>query len=148
MRATTTVCWPLEVTSIHLALVGCQELNWKVKVKAAQSCQTICHPMDYTVHGILQARILEWVAFPFFRGSFQPRDRTQVFHVTGGFFTSWATGKPGSRLGVANSSTLKEKTGHDEFSPVRRILQEKLVSESGFWSVSVRQSNSRGQAFS
>ena len=47
--------------------------------------------MDYTVHGILQARILEWVAFPFSRGSFQPRDRTQVSRITGGFFTSWAT---------------------------------------------------------
>ena len=45
-------------------------------------------PMDYTVHGILQARILEWVAFPFSRGSFQPRDRTQVCHIAGGFFTS------------------------------------------------------------
>ena len=37
-------------------------------------CLTLCNPMDYTVHGILQARILEWVAVPFFRGSFQPRD--------------------------------------------------------------------------
>ena len=41
----------------------------KVKVKVAQSCLTLCDPMDYTVHGILQARILEWVAFPFSRGS-------------------------------------------------------------------------------
>ena len=47
--------------------------------------------MYYTVHGILQARILEWVAFPFSRGSSQPRDRTQVSHIAGGFFTSWAT---------------------------------------------------------
>ena len=46
--------------------------------------------MDYTVHGILQARIPEWVAFPFFSGSSQPRDRTQVSHI-GRFFTSWAT---------------------------------------------------------
>ena len=45
-------------------------------------------PMDYTVHGILQARVLEWVAFPFSRGSSQPRDRTQVSHIAGGFFTS------------------------------------------------------------
>ena len=45
-----------------------------VKVKVAQSCPTLCDPMDYTVHGILQARILEWVAFPFFSGSNQPRD--------------------------------------------------------------------------
>ena len=45
-------------------------------------------PIDYTVHGILQARILEWVAFPFSRGSSQPRDCTQVSHIAGGFFTS------------------------------------------------------------
>ena len=46
----------------------------RVKVKVAQSCLTFCNPRDYTEHGILQARILEWVAFPFFRGSSQPRD--------------------------------------------------------------------------
>ena len=47
--------------------------------------------MDYTVHGILKARILEWVACPISSGSSQPRDRTQVSHIAGGFFTSWAT---------------------------------------------------------
>ena len=46
----------------------------EAKVKAAQSCLTLCDPMDYTVHGILQARILGWVASPFSRGSSQPRD--------------------------------------------------------------------------
>ena len=51
----------------------------------------LCDPMDYTVHGILQARILEWVAVPFSRGSSQPRDWTQVSCLAGGFFTSWAT---------------------------------------------------------
>ena len=45
----------------------------------------------YTVHGILQARILEWVAFPFSTGSSQPRGRTQVSCIAGGFFTRWAT---------------------------------------------------------
>ena len=49
--------------------------------------------MDYTVHGILQAMILEWVAFPFSRESSQPRDQTQVSHITGRFFTSWTTGE-------------------------------------------------------
>ena len=47
--------------------------------------------MDYIVNGFLQARILEWVAFPFSRGSSQPRDWTQVSHIAGGFFASWAT---------------------------------------------------------
>ena len=46
--------------------------------------------MDYTVHGILQARILGWVAFPFSRGSSQPRDQTQVSRIAGGFFMNWA----------------------------------------------------------
>ena len=53
-------------------------------------CPTLCDPMDYTVHGILQARILQWVAFPFSRGSSQPRDRTQVSRIAGEFFTNWA----------------------------------------------------------
>ena len=44
------------------------------KVKVAQSCLTLCDPMDYTAHGILQARILEGVALPFSRESSQPRD--------------------------------------------------------------------------
>ena len=48
-------------------------------------------PRGYTVHGILQTRILEWVVFPFSRGSSQPRDWTQVSHIAGRFFTSWAT---------------------------------------------------------
>ena len=60
----------------------------KVSVKVAQLCPTLCDPMDYTVHGILQARILEWVAFPFSRGSSNPRDQTQVSHIAGGFFIS------------------------------------------------------------
>ena len=44
-----------------------------MKVKVAQLCPTVCNPMGSTVHGILQARILEWVAFPFSRGSPQPK---------------------------------------------------------------------------
>ena len=58
------------------------------KVKVAQLCLTLCDPMDSTVRGILQARILKWVAFPYSRGSSQPRERTQVSHIAGGFFTS------------------------------------------------------------
>ena len=72
--------WPL-----NLLLHAC------LKVKVAQPCLSLCDPMDYTVHGILQARILEWVAFPFSRGSSQPRDQTQVSWIAGRFFTSWAT---------------------------------------------------------
>ena len=66
-----------------------EQLQWlwldleKVKVEVTQSCLTLCDPVDYSGHGILQAWILEWVAFPFSRGSSQPRDRTQVSHTTG-----------------------------------------------------------------
>ena len=56
-------------------------------VKVAQSCLTLCDPMDYTVYGILQARILGWIAIPFSRGSSQPRDRTQVSRIGGRRFT-------------------------------------------------------------
>ena len=61
-----------------------------VKVQVAQSCPTLCNP-QIIVHGILQARILEWVAFPFSRGSSQSRDWSRVSHITGRFFTSWDT---------------------------------------------------------
>ena len=60
----------------------------KVKVKITQSSPTFCNPMDYTVHEILEARILEWVAIPVSRGSSQPRDQTQVSCIAGRFFTS------------------------------------------------------------
>ena len=59
-----------------------------VKVKVPQLCLTLCNPMDYTVQRILQARILEWVAFPSSRGSSQPRDGTQVSRISGYVFIS------------------------------------------------------------
>ena len=62
-----------------------------LEVKVTQWYPTLCNPMDYTVHGMLQARILEWVAVPFSRGSSQPRNQTQVSCVAGGFFTIGAT---------------------------------------------------------
>ena len=60
-------------------------------MKVTQSCQTLCNLMDYTVHGIFQARILEWAAFPFSRGSSQTRNWTQVSRTAGGFFINWGT---------------------------------------------------------
>ena len=56
-------------------------------MKVTQSSPTLCDPMDYTVRGILQARLLEWV-IAFSRGSSQSRDQTQVSHIAGEFFTS------------------------------------------------------------
>ena len=67
----------------------------------------LCTSMDCSlpgscVHGILQARILGWIAFPFSRGSSQPRDWTQVSHIVGRFFTVWATRKPQKTLRYIN----------------------------------------------
>ena len=76
------------------------------EVKDAQLCLTLCDPMDYTAHRILQTRTLEWVDFPFSRGSSQPRDRTQVSRIAGRFFISWATRKP-KNAGVGSLSLLQ-----------------------------------------
>ena len=72
---------------------SCLELESKVKVKVTQSYPILCGPMHYTVHGILQARILDWAAFLFSRGSSQPRNWTTVSCIAGGFFTNWAIRK-------------------------------------------------------
>ena len=67
-----------------------------VCVCESQSCPTLCDPMDCSppgssVHGILQVRILEWVAILFSRGSSQPRDRTQISYIAVRFLIVWAT---------------------------------------------------------
>ena len=85
----------------HINAVFSKKLAFKIflknreKVLVAQPCPTLCNPKDCSlpgssVHGILQARILEWIALPFFRGSSQPRDWTWVSWILGRFFTIWA----------------------------------------------------------
>ena len=86
-------------------------LTFEFAVKVTRSYLTLCNPMDYIVHGILQARILEWVPFPFSKGSFQPRDRTQVSCIASRFFTSWATSesvKTYGPLGFPGGSVVKD----------------------------------------
>ena len=83
--------WPSCARLHHISQNSVQSKT-KVKWKSL-SHVTFCNPMNYMVHGILQARILEWVAFPFSRESSQPRDQTQVSCIAGRFFTSWATRK-------------------------------------------------------
>ena len=84
--------WIFLTQKSNWGLLRCRQIlhqlssQWSLKVKVA-----LCNPMDYTVHGILQVRIPEWVAFPSPGASSQPRGRTQVSHVAGGFLTSWAT---------------------------------------------------------
>ena len=89
--ATVLSCGP-EEEKFYFILKENQQFCWRrKKVKVTQSCPAPCDPMDYRVHGILQARILKWIAIPFSRGSSQTRDQTQVPCTAGRFFTSWAT---------------------------------------------------------
>ena len=92
----------------------------ELKVKLAQWCLILWDPIDYTVHGILQAIILEWVAFPFSRGSSQPRDQTQVSHTAGRLFTSWATKEAPDELNL--DKNIK-----------RHLLAPSLRESRGLW---------------
>ena len=73
----------------------------KVKTEVTQSCPTLCNPMDCSLpgsslHGILQARVLEWVDISFSRGSSRSKDQTQVSHIPGRHFNLWATREAGT----------------------------------------------------
>ena len=82
----------------------------KVKVLVTESCRVLCDCMDCStqgssVHGILQARIPEWVAIPFSGGSSSPRDLTQVSCIAGTFFTIWVT--RGNLIRLSNFVSLQ-----------------------------------------
>ena len=97
----TLIDWIEELMTldVNLSLEPRLTLGPKERKKesvVAQSCLTLCDPVDcsppgFSVHGILQARILEWVAISFSRGSSWARDRSWVSHITGRCFTLWAT---------------------------------------------------------
>ena len=90
-------CQMLQLTLFYDRLKIKKQCNvWKVKVLVTQLCPILFDPLDCSppgsfVYGILQARILQWVAYPFSRGSSQPRDQTWVSCIAGRFFTIWAT---------------------------------------------------------
>ena len=81
--------------------------------EVAQSCLTLCDPVDcrlpgFSIHGILQARLLEWVTISFSRGSSRPRDQTQVSHIEGRRFNLWATREsPYDKKASLNGSTFQ-----------------------------------------
>ena len=98
----------IDVVTFQLTCeVKWSEVKWS---EVAQSCPTLCGPMDCSlpgssVHGIFQARILEWVAISFSRGSSWPRDWTRVSHIVGRHFTVWATREaPPTYLGISKFS--------------------------------------------
>ena len=79
----------------------------------AQSCPSLCHPMDCglpgsSIHGVLQASVLEWVAIAFSRGSSWPRDWTQVSHIAGKRFTLWANRETRKKKIKTNNSEYEE----------------------------------------
>ena len=81
------------------------------EVEVTQSCLTLCDPMDYTVHEILQAIKVEWVAFPFSRGSSQPWDSNQVSRIASRFLPAepkgiWNFYKIPNRFGYSNTIFL------------------------------------------
>ena len=103
--------------------------KWR-EVKVTQSCPTLCDPMDCTVHGILHSRILEWVAFPFSRGSSQPRGRTQVSCIVGGFLYQLShKGSlfPGSIPGSGRSP------GEGNGNPLQYSCLEDSVDRGSWW---------------
>ena len=82
-----------DLTRLHIAIWLLLLVNESHSVMS-DSCDPMnCSLPGSSVHGILQARILEWVAIPFSRGSFWPRDEIRVSYIAGGFFTVWATRK-------------------------------------------------------
>ena len=82
------------------------DLPSESEVKVPQLCLTLCDPMDYTVHGILQARILEWVAFPFPRGSSQPEIKPRSPALQADSLPAEPQGKPKS-TGAGSLSLLQ-----------------------------------------
>ena len=95
INRSSSPCGPLHkaagVSSQQGSCSSSEQVIQEKNVKVTQSCLTLCDLMDYTVYGILQARILEWVVVPFSRGLFQPRDQIHVSCIASRFFTSWAT---------------------------------------------------------
>ena len=92
-----------------------------------KSCPTLCNPVDCSppgssVHGILQARILEWVDIPFSRGSSQPRDKTRISCIADRFFTTEPPGKP----------MLMRPVVKFTFEPIGFNLSHRLTAHSIF----------------
>ena len=95
LRLYAHACFCLMFENLYYLCLSCFiVIDWVSEI--TQSCPTLCDPVDCSpsgssIHGILQARILEWVAISFSRGSSQPRDRTRVSRIAGRHFNLWAT---------------------------------------------------------
>ena len=103
--------------------------SWS-EVKVTQLCLTLCDPMNYTVLGILQARILVWVAFPFSRISFQPRDQTRSPALQADSLPTELSGKPRLFIRFSISSSL---FGEGNGTPLQSSCLENPMDREAWW---------------
>ena len=117
----------------------------------AESCPTLCDPVDcslpgFSVHGILQARILEWVTISFSRGSSRPRDRTQVSRIGGRCFNLWATSGntelEGNWLFICQVCELEDIRSSREVGNISLFI--KIVSLILIWCVNAQHEDVTG----
>ena len=134
--------WPfhkIKTGKLHFAA----HLTQHMKVSVAQSCLTLCDPMECgpagsSVNGILQSRILEWVTIPFSRRSSRPRDQTQVSHISGRFFTIWANGETKHFCAYKQIlSKLPVATWVFKVSSALRELKKNTLSHSSLYTVTL-----------
>ena len=113
----------------------------KSESEVAQLCLTLCNPVDCSppgssVHGILQERILEWVAISFSRGSSQPRDQTQVSRIAGRCFNLWPTSSNSCPLGrwchpTISSSVISFSSRLQSFPASRSFPMRQFFASDG-----------------
>ena len=120
------------ITSLVFVSLIIGSLYLLIESEVAHLCPTLCNPVDCSlpgssVHGILQARILGWVAISFARGSSQPRDRIWVSRIAGRLFNLWAT-----REDSINTYTMLNKTPLLHQSSGPRVLFSLSLSPSLF----------------
>ena len=131
-------------------LVSLPVVTAAAAAKSLQSCLTLCDPIDSSPHvsslpGILQARMLEWVTVPSFRGSSQPRNWTQVSYNAGGFFTLQVTAAAAAKSLQSCPTLCDPIDGSPPGSTIPGILQARTLewvaisfSSACKWKVKVR----------
>ena len=124
--------WHFDLSICHFScelLIKMQNISnflffFKLQKSESESCSVMFNSL--WVHGILQERILDWVAFPFSRGSSQPGGQTQVSHIAGGFFTKWAIKKaPSCRRVYSNGDLLRK--------PFNTEMEAEIPNQNGSW---------------
>ena len=106
-------------------------ISEKRKWKLLSCVQLFVTPWTYTVHGILQARILEWVAIPFSRGSSQHRTQTRVTWIAGRFLTNWAIREERSIWGLSISKNYLLKDWEDTYQHIKSEMSYQGLPNPG-----------------